>query len=107
MKTTKILFAALTALAITSCDDFLDMQPTQSGNAEGSVKTVTDAEVAINGMMSTMTSSAYYGRNFVLYGDTKGGDLTIYSAGRGLDALYSFNHAPSYGSFSGFWLSNY
>ena len=107
MKTTKILFAALTALAITSCDDFLNMQPSQSGNADGSVETVTDAEVAINGMMSAMTSSAYYGRNFVLYGDIKGGDLTIYSAGRGMDGLYSFNQAPSYGSYSGFWSQIY
>ena len=107
MKIKNILIAAVSILALTSCDDFLDMQPTNSGNASGAIKTVEDAQVAINGLMSEMTSSTYYGRNFLLYGDVKGGDLTIYSAGRGLDGLYSFNHAPTYGNFSAFWSQIY
>ena len=53
------------------------MQPTNSGNAEGAVGTVADAQVVINGVMSAMTSSSYYGRNLFMYGDAKGGDLTI------------------------------
>ena len=51
----------LGAFTFTSCDDFLDMQPTNSGNAEGAVGTVADAQVVINGVMSAMTSSSYYG----------------------------------------------
>ena len=50
----------LGAFTFTSCDDFLDMQPTNSGNAEGAVGTVADAQVVINGVMSAMTSSSYY-----------------------------------------------
>lgn len=46
----------LGAFTFTSCDDFLDMQPTNSGNAEGAVGTVADAQVVINGVMSAMTS---------------------------------------------------
>lgn len=95
------------ALTFTSCDGFLDMQPTNSGNAEGAVATVADAQVAMNGVMSAMTSSSYYGRNFFMYGDAKGGDLTIFSAGRGLDALYTFNHTATSGSYSGFWSQGY
>ena len=37
----------LGAFTFTSCDDFLDMQPTNSGNAEGAVGTVADAQVVI------------------------------------------------------------
>ena len=108
MKAKYILTLALTgALTFTSCDDFLDMQPTNSANSEGAVGTVADAEVAMNGVMSAMTSSLYYGRNLFMYGDAKGGDLTIYSAGRGLDALYSFNHTATSGSYSGFWSRGY
>lgn len=95
------------ALTFTSCDGFLDMQPTNSGNAEGAVATVADAQVAMNGVMSAMTSSSYYGRNFFMYGDAKGGDLTIFSAGRGSDALYTFNHTANSGSYSGFWSQGY
>ena len=85
----------LGAFTFTSCDDFLDMQPTNSGNAEGAVGTVADAQVVINGVMSAMTSSSYYGRNLFMYGDAKGGDLTIFAAGRGLDAFYTFNTLPT------------
>lgn len=102
-----IVFVILSALTLSSCDDFLNMQPGNSGNAEDAIATPGDAKVVINGIMSSMTSSDYYGRNFFMYGDAKGGDLTIYSAGRGLDGLYSFNHSATSGSFSGFWTTGY
>ena len=54
-----------------------------------------------------MTSSDYYGRNFIIYGDAKGGDFAIRSQGRGLDALYTFNHSATSNSFSGFWSQIY
>lgn len=97
----------LGAFTFTSCDDFLDMQPTNSGNAEGAVGTVADAQVVINGVMSAMTSSSYYGRNLFMYGDAKGGDLTIFAAGRGLDAFYTFNHTSNSNTYSGFWSRGY
>ena len=100
-----LLAAAL--ISLSACDSFLDMQPTNASNAETAIATTDDAQVAINGIMRAMSSSSYYGRNFMLYGDVKGGDLTIYSAGRGMDALYSFNHAPTSGSYSGYWSTGY
>lgn len=95
------------AFAFASCDDFLDMQPTNSGNADEAIRTVTDAQVVLNGVMNAMTSYAYYGRNMFLYADAKGGDLTIYTAGRGSDNLYTFNHTPNTGTYSGFWSQIY
>ena len=104
MKKIKIYLAALLILGFTACKkDFLDVKPTSAGNASEAIKTVADAKVIVNGMMSKMTSSNYYGRNFILYGDVKGGDLTIYSQGRGLDGLYTFNHSKTTSSYSGFW----
>ena len=94
-------------LTVASCDDFLDMQPTNSGNAEEAVRTAADAQVVLNGVMSAMTSYAYYGRNMFMYADAKGGDLTIYMSGRGLDDLYTFNHTPTTGTYSGFWSQIY
>ena len=102
-----LALVVLSAFTFTSCDGFLDMQPTNSGNADGAIVTVGDAKVALNGVLSAMTSSSYYGRNFIMYGDAKGGDLTIYSAGRGLDAFYTFNHTPNSNSYSGFWSRGY
>lgn len=104
MKKIKIYLAAFLILGIASCKkDFLDVKPTNSGDSETAIQTAADAKVMINGLMSKMTSSNYYGRNFIMYGDVKGGDLTIFSQGRGLDALYTFNHSVSSNNYSGFW----
>src|SRR6187399_3012396 len=100
MKKHKILFTALLLLGFISCKkEFLDVKPTNFGDAATAIQTAADAKVMINGLMNKMTSSSYYGRNFILYGDVKGGDLTIYSQGRGLDAMYTFNQSKSSNNF--------
>lgn len=104
MKALKILLSALFLLGLVSCgEDFLDVKPSNSGDASSSIQTPADARVIINGLMSKMRSSSYYGRNFIMYANAKGGDLTIYSQGRGLDGLYTFNHSVTTGSYSDFW----
>jgi len=90
-------------MLITSCEDFLDVKPSNYAASETSITNAADAKVAINGLMRKMTSSLYYGRNFVIYGDAKGGDFAIRSQGRGSDYYYSFNHSATSNSGSGFW----
>lgn len=107
MRKIKILIALLGVILLSSCEKFLDVKPSNSSAAESSITNAADAKVAVNGLMRKMTSFDYYGRNFVLYGDAKGGDFAIRSQGRGLDALYTFNHSASSGSFSGFWSQIY
>ncbi len=107
MKRLYSFIAALSLIVLSSCNNFLDMQPTNASNSEDAIATPSDAKVIINGIMRTMTSSDYYGRNFIMYGDTKGGDLTIASQGRGLDGMYTFNHSATSGSYSGFWATGY
>ncbi|RXF68853.1 RagB/SusD family nutrient uptake outer membrane protein [Arcticibacter tournemirensis] len=107
MKATRIFLAGLMALGLSSCKDFLDVEPTNMGKAETSIKTPADAQIMVNGLMNSMTDVNYYGRNFIMYGDAKGGDLAVYSQGRGLDALYTFNHTATTNSFSGIWLQIY
>jgi len=97
----------LLVIGLSSCKDYLDMKPTNSADADEAIKTPKDASVAINGIMRAMTSADYYGRNFLIYGDAKGGDFTVFSQGRGLDGLYTFNHAADNGSYSGFWSQIY
>lgn len=108
MNKIKSVIIIILLLGFSSCsDDFLDVAPSNSGDASTSIQTLADAKVMLTGIMSRMTSSNYYGRNFILYADARGGDLTTFSMGRGLDGLYSFNHSPTSGSFSGFWNSIY
>lgn len=107
MKKINILFTILGIVLLSSCEGFLDVKPTNSGDASTSITTAADAKVIISGLMSKMVSSNYYGRNFFMYGDAKGGDFAIRSQGRGLDALYVFNHSASSNSYSGYWSQMY
>jgi starch-binding outer membrane protein, SusD/RagB family len=107
MKKITIILTVLGIMLITSCEDFLDVKPSNLANSETSITNAADAKVAINGLMRKMTSSSYYGRDFVIYGDAKGGDFAIRSQGRGLDYFYSFNHSATSGSGSGFWSQIY
>jgi tetratricopeptide (TPR) repeat protein len=107
MKKTQIILTVLGIMLLASCENFLDVKPSNYAAAETSITNTADAQVAINGLMSKMTSYNYYGSNFVIYGDAKGGDFTIRSQGRGLDGLYTFNHSATSGSYSGFWSQIY
>ena len=107
MKKINILLAAICVVLTVSCEGFLDVKPSNSAAAETSITTAADAKVIMNGIMSKMTSYSYYGRNFIMYGDAKGGDFALRSQGRGLDALYTFNHSPSSNAYSGYWIQIY
>lgn len=103
MKKITILFSILGLLLATSCEDFLDVKPTNSASAETSITNANDAKVVMNGLMRRLASADYYGRNFVIYGDARGGDFAIRSQGRGLDVLYTFNHSKETNNFGTFW----
>ncbi len=107
MKKINIFLLGLLIIGLSSCKKFLDIKPSNSGDSDLAIQTPADAQVMVNGIMRSMTSSDYYGRNFLMYGDAKGGDFTIYSQGRGLDNLYSFNHSATNGSYVGFWSQIY
>lgn len=102
-----ILIAVLGIFAFSSCDDFLDVKPTNYGDSATAIQTKADAESMITAVMNRMTSSNYYGRNLLLYADAKGGDMVVYSNGRGNDALYNFNHEYNSGAYGAFWSSGY
>ena len=102
-----LFVVAALAFVTVSCDDFLDREPSNQSDSKSSVTSLRDAEVMMNGIMRKMSSYAYYGRNFVMYGDVKGGDLGITTQGRGLDEMYVFNHQPDRGSYAGFWSQMY
>jgi hypothetical protein len=103
----KIFITCILAFGLFSCKKTLDVEPTNQVDASTAIKTPADAQIMINGIMRSMSSADYYGRNFILYGDAKGGDLTIASQGRGNDALYTFNHSATSGSYSGYWSQIY
>lgn len=107
MKKINILLAVLCMVVFSSCNGFLDVKPSNYADSSTSIQSAADAEVMINGLMRKMTSSSYYGREMLLYGDAKGGDLTIFTAGFGGNALYYFSHSQNNNTYSGFWSQIY
>lgn len=103
----RIYMVTILAIGLFSCSKTLDVAPTNQVNADASIKTPADAQIMINGIVRSMSSADYYGRNFMLYADAKGGDMTIASQGRGNDGLYTFNHSATSGSYSGYWSQIY
>jgi hypothetical protein len=94
------------SLAISSCSNFWMSHRPIWGTPIPPSKPA-DAKVIMNGLMSKMANVAYYGRNFPLYADAKGGDFTIASQGRGYDYLYVFNHSASSNPYSGIWTQGF
>lgn len=107
MKRISIYISVFFLFSLLSCKDYLNEEPNNASNSAEAIKTPADAQVMINGMMRSMTDASYYGRNFLMYGDVKGGDLTVYAQGRGLDAMYSFNHSVTTNAYGGFWSQIY
>ena len=51
MKNIKIILTILGIVFLASCEDFLDVKPSNYAAAETSITNANDAKVAINGLM--------------------------------------------------------
>ena len=101
------LLISILIVGTFSCEGFLDVLPSDSATASTSIVNPNDAQVAINGAYRRMTSSSFYGRDIVLYGELRGADFGITTLAVAGDALYYFTSTPSSGSYSGFWTQGY
>ncbi|MGC1631159.1 MAG: RagB/SusD family nutrient uptake outer membrane protein [Gelidibacter sp.] len=103
-----IITALIMSLGFTSCEeDFLDVPPTNAGESSTAIETVADAKVMLSGIMRRMTDLTYYGRNFIIYAEARGGEVTTRTLGRGLSDMYTFNNTPTSSSFEEFWNDMY
>jgi len=107
MKKIAIILSFICALTLVSCEGFLDVSPSNQADSSTCITSEADAQVMLNGLMRKMTSSSYYGANFMLYGDAKGGDFTIYTAGYSGGNLYYFAHTQTSNTYSGLWSQMY
>jgi hypothetical protein len=102
-----ILTVVILGIALQSCAGFLDQKPTDSTLSIEAITTPADAQVALNGAFRAMSNFSYYGRQFLLYADFKGGDMTPPSLGLGNDALFTFIHNFNMSNFGEYWSSMY
>lgn len=65
-KISGILFTGLLLLAVPSCSDFLDLEPTVI-DSNGFYQTEDDVQYGLNGVYGTLSGDAFYGRLYGLY----------------------------------------
>ena len=107
MKKIAIILSFVCALTFVSCTGFLDVAPSNQADSSTCITSESDAQVMLNGLMRKMTSSSYYGQNFLLFGDARGGDFTIYTAGYTGSNMYYFAHTQTSNTYSGIWSQVY
>ncbi|PIQ20580.1 MAG: RagB/SusD family nutrient uptake outer membrane protein [Cytophagales bacterium CG18_big_fil_WC_8_21_14_2_50_42_9] len=74
MKTTRLIIYTLGfsfTLGLSSCEDFLDLQPISQETSETAYQTASQLEGALTGTYETFQSSQYYAWDFVVYQDIR------------------------------------
>ena len=85
---------AALALVLTSCEDWLNLQPSTSTDTDNALKTVSDVENAMNGIYRLASAHSYYGDNYFYYGDCRAEDVQARvekGAGRRVSPYYEYN----------------
>lgn len=75
MKKILYIFTIFTVFCISCSEDWLELRPTTQIVSTESIKSVKDANYAINGIYSTFQSYEYYGARMQYYGDVTGEDM--------------------------------
>ena len=76
MKRIYIYLMSIEPLLATSCTaDWLNLNPSTSITDEQSIRTLEDAQVALNGIYRLAASHSYYGDNYLYYADCRGEDV--------------------------------
>ncbi len=109
MKTNKILsiLSLVLVMGVASCsEDFLEQQPNLSQTNELSLATFDGIEKAVLGAYTPLYDPAWYGRDFVVTADLKGGIAkgSPMNSGR-FTAEYLWNNTPN--ATSGLWTLGY
>jgi starch-binding outer membrane protein, SusD/RagB family len=109
MKTNKIkglMMGLVLVVGLSSCEDFLQKQPRLSQTNEISLSTFDGINKAMVGAYSPLYDPTWYGRDFEVTADLKGGNakLSPINSGR-FRAEYLWNNTPL--STSGLWATAY
>ncbi len=87
--------AVVLMLSATSCEDFLYKQPRLSQTTELTLSTYEGLQAATLGVYSPLYSSSWYGRNFPVTADLKGGNAKISPLNSGrFRTDYLWNNTP-------------
>lgn len=107
MKMNRTLIIALILFG-SSCDDFLELTPTDVLTDENALENLEDFRQALNGCYSGLTSGSYYGGTYIVAADRMSDDLRRSSEnlGEGVQ-MHSYTYNASTGEPSALWTQMY
>lgn len=103
MKKLSILFA-IALFMFTSCEEFLTKNPLDQVATDEAITTISDAEVALNGVYSSFKSTSYYGRYYVAHADVLTDELqSVIGYSNQLGEFYKWSFLSDNGEVTGAW----
>lgn len=84
MKTLRLFGIIISLTMISSCEDFLTLQPISSTSVDGFYKTPADFEQAVNGTYASL-SGVYSGGYYLLFGDLRADNTSMLVLGGGTE----------------------
>src|SRR5688572_3151031 len=104
MKIQRILSIVLIFVGSSSCDDFLDLSPTDVLTDENALENLDDFRQALNGCYSGLAGSAYYGGTYIVAADRMSDDLrrSPENLGEGVQ-MHSYTYNASTSEPSALW----
>jgi tetratricopeptide (TPR) repeat protein len=97
------LSVLMIAFLLSSCDDFLTVEPKESISDELAISEELSLKTALRGAYRSLGSSGYYGGTYVQLGFVPSGDV-VYQV---FNNLQDLNFLPEDGAFQGAWSAIY
>ena len=106
----KVIISIFTAIALSSCNSFIDLKPIDFPTEETFYSDVKGLEGAIIGIYDELQSSDQYGAKFMTLMETRGDNIKNDNSGASGGITYQievFTETPANSNLSGAWLSLY
>ncbi len=97
-----IIIGTMAFTAVSCSDGWLDVEPTTAVETDKSINILSDVDIMLNGIYTTMQNAYAYSGRLVYYGDACGDDMMAYSSTKRTGNYYTFNFTKDTAP-SSFW----
>ena len=100
LKFKNIFIAGLVTLGLSSCEDFLNVMPSDSLTTNNAINNIDDVTAVLNGVYTPLLEEGYYGNDFIARAEMGGDDVQTSQSGKTRTEnfyrfLYKVNNSPA------------
>lgn len=97
-----IIIGSMAFSAVSCSNGWLDVEPSTAVETDKSINELSDVDIMLNGIYTTMQNAYAYSGRLVYYGDACGDDMMAYSSTKRTGNYYTFNFTKDTAP-SSFW----